>query len=278
MIGASEDRGTWAWQLLMVIFFLAPKSAEADRAIGLLPMVIRIWAQLRKAPVRAWSRARSGHWGRALQGSSALRVAMMRACWAECNLELQQEIAMALVDIEGFFDHIPLLGLWRRALRMNYPIRVLALSFVMYVCPLLMKWHGWCADPLCPGRSVCTGELSGTFMAKALVYEILELAHSLYPLVHADQWVDDILERMPGTVAVIVQHLPPAIAYLQKSLQRSGCNVATKSALSASSAHLAKLLQAELQRRSSPQYEGYGSIPRPRPSLREDQCSGAEAR
>ena len=143
LFGLAEDLGTWPWQLLMVIFFLAPKGLDADRAIGLLSMVIRVWAKIRRALVRAWSREQSGHWGRALQGSSALRIAMMRACWVEANLELKQEVAMALVDIEGFFDHIPLLGLWARAVRMRYPVRVLALSFALYVCPRLIKWNGW---------------------------------------------------------------------------------------------------------------------------------------
>ena len=57
----------------------------------------------------------------------------------------------------------------------------------MNVCPRHIKWNGWCAQPILPDRNVCTALRGGTTMAKTAVYELLETAHTLYPLAHTDQ-------------------------------------------------------------------------------------------
>ena len=56
--------------------------------------------------MRTWSKAQAGFWDRAVQGNSALRIALMRSIWIEAQVEMKNEVAIALLDLEGFYDSL----------------------------------------------------------------------------------------------------------------------------------------------------------------------------
>eukprot|EP00973_Karenia_brevis_P080386 11152854-Karenia_brevis.AAC.1 len=47
------------------------------RPIALMPMLYRIWTKIRKPYIQKWERANAGPWDAAVEGSSALRAALV---------------------------------------------------------------------------------------------------------------------------------------------------------------------------------------------------------
>ena len=100
-----EAESAWPWQLLGVPIVLKPKDSGGDRALGLIPYVLRLWGRMRGGPTRDLNLpGRAGHWDSAIKGSSALQAAMRRAALAE-GVALQEccEHVGAYLDVEKFY-------------------------------------------------------------------------------------------------------------------------------------------------------------------------------
>ena len=78
-----EEVGSMPWQLMLVIITLLPKPPPAkpgaERAIGLAPWLSRLHCAMRGTLAQGWVKYTAGFWDEAVRGSSALRVALMRA-------------------------------------------------------------------------------------------------------------------------------------------------------------------------------------------------------
>ena len=62
----------------MNLICLERKPTSGDRGIALIPWLVRLWTQLRDAPLREWARTHAGFWDQAVKGYSALKVALGR--------------------------------------------------------------------------------------------------------------------------------------------------------------------------------------------------------
>ena len=112
---------------------------------------------------------------------------MKRALISECHTCLGLDNAMALMDIQAFFDSMDLSKLFRASHRCVYPVRILLLCFNMCLAPRSLKADGWISRPIFPTRSITAGETSGVEMARTFLYDLLDWLHLRYSLVHADQ-------------------------------------------------------------------------------------------
>eukprot|EP00973_Karenia_brevis_P006372 866497-Karenia_brevis.AAC.1 len=71
-----EETATWPSYLLYNIIVLMGKPQGGARPIALMPMLYRIWTEVRKPYIQKWERANAGPWDAAVEGSSALRATL----------------------------------------------------------------------------------------------------------------------------------------------------------------------------------------------------------
>jgi len=135
----------WPWQLLITVEALIPKTSGDDRAIGLLPWLCRLFAQVTGAPIRlrVAQAPGTGEWDDAVAGSSALIAGLRRASMGECCRVL------------GFYDWSSIVHLVRAIIFYGFPARLAYLSFLMYISVRFMSQEGAVSDPIYPTRSFC---------------------------------------------------------------------------------------------------------------------------
>ena len=174
---------------------------------------------------------------------------MAKALYAEAHAALGLESCMALMDLQAFFDSMDLAKLFSASINRAYALRILLLAFSSFLSPRVLKADGWIAAPVFPGRSITAGETSGVEMARTLLYDTLAWLHQRYPLVNAQQWIDDLVLYLAGTTLHITRVLPSAVAGLSRRFNSLGLYFASKSRIVASSRELAALVRNLLGRR-----------------------------
>jgi hypothetical protein len=252
ILNAAEKEGMWPWQALQVLVHLVPQPGKPkDRAIGCLPMLVRLHGKLRKAYPDRWSEERAGFWDEAVRGSSALQAALKRALTDEAACLMGATAGGIYLDIQGFYDNIDLEKLFSCCLSMGYPRRVLILSFLAYLSPRWLTQGGWVTEaPVQPLVSLVTGERNGNNMARVATYDIMEDYHKSVGLrAPAYQWVDDLTAKAVGTAETVRSHLVEAAAFLEKALTADGYTVSPKSKVVASKWTLAQQVEEALRRR-----------------------------
>ena len=82
---ACEESCTWPTQLLITIMAMLPKDSGGHRCVGLFPMLIRVYAKVRKHVVTSFDKGKQLHFDKAVAGSSALRAALARRFMEEAR-------------------------------------------------------------------------------------------------------------------------------------------------------------------------------------------------
>ena len=78
LLNECERLGTWPWQPLCSLIVLLGKPGGGERPIGLLCMLLRLYARVRRPQTRSWSAKWAEHWDDAVRGSSSLRSALLQ--------------------------------------------------------------------------------------------------------------------------------------------------------------------------------------------------------
>ena len=97
---------SWALQLLMNLNPELAKASGGQRTITKTPKLYRLWAKSRAHIVKTWEGTIRSKYDTAVKGMSALTAAADRSLWAEIQHYLGRESALALWDMEKFFDSI----------------------------------------------------------------------------------------------------------------------------------------------------------------------------
>ncbi len=231
-----------------MLVFLTQKEDGSDRAIALVPEILRLWGSMRRAPLREWSDAESWFWDTAVRNSSSLRVAMARAFRIECHVSLGYDVGISLVDVARFFDSMQLLRVFREALGRVFPVRIVLLAFAAYLSPWHLRWDGWLSHPIHPGQSILAGETSRALMAKACLFDVLNWFHFQYAFLQCTQWNDDLVIYAVSTAAFLLAELLPALVRLASQIEGIGLKVASKSGSVSSTSRLTRDFQTETLR------------------------------
>ena len=126
VLQAAEDRASWGWQMMAVTVALMPKpSGGGERPIALVTFLVRLWMRMRRCVGAAWTNEHRAEWDAALAGSSAIQAALGRALSIESARERGMAWGVLLLDIEKFYDSIPIPVLIREALMQGYPATML---------------------------------------------------------------------------------------------------------------------------------------------------------
>ena len=216
-----ERQCQWPWQLMVNLICLKPTPTSG-------PWLVRLWTQLRDAPTRDWTREHAGFWDQAVEGSSALKVALGRLVDDEIAQTLGTHTGCLYTDIKEFYDHLCPVKTLKAALDLGFPSPI-AVLFSLRV--LERGSCDGCSYPLQATRGIITGDKNSNNYARAALYNLLEVAHSNYTLVQTREWVDDLVQRVIGPVSRVQHHLERAGLFVLRGSREAGFTVSPKTTL-----------------------------------------------
>ena len=205
-----------------------------------MPMLYRIWTKVRKCSIQEWDTLHQGPWDAAVQGSSALRAAVLSCFQDELNQLGSKEIGAILWDMEKFYDNIHIPKLIARAQELGYPIDALALGLHMHMAPRAIRAYGHYAVVPHFSNGIIAGCTQSTFWARLFLYAILR-KHANAPGIHIRSFLDDISQRaVSDSKEGLTVALTNAGTALANDLVASGCLISQKTTV------LAKTLDTRL--------------------------------
>eukprot|EP00959_Pyramimonas_sp_CCMP1952_P176349 3684972-Pyramimonas_sp.AAC.1 len=112
-----------------------------------------------------------------MKGSSALQAAMLR----EVGHEVARFRGMCSVgahwDLKRFFDSIDPHRLVGFALKMDDPVHLLYLGFLVHAAPRVLEVGGFASDIIAPECSIVAGCMQSMSWVKIYIYELLDSVH-----------------------------------------------------------------------------------------------------
>ncbi len=152
-----ERRLAWPTAMLDNLVALLHKNEQADRPITLTQGLYRLWGRVRKSQVTSWTRARAGHWDRAVSGSAPLRAALMRQVKLDIATAQQIPWTEILWDINKFYDSVNLGVVAEVGYKQDYPLINLFLGLRVAAGPRRIKTDVCVSDVLIPTVSLIAG-------------------------------------------------------------------------------------------------------------------------
>ena len=204
LLNHCEAEGTWPQHLLHTWYVLLVKAGDTatpgeERPIGLLPMIARAWERVRRPGLADWCHECAGFWDAAVQGSSALRAAMLTMALDETASVTGTVVALVFFDVAKFYDSINLSALVYKAMDAGYPAVDLALVMQLYLAPGRVKANQGFATAGSPSTGIVPGSGQANHLARCMLYAELERVHNKVPRCHLQQFVDDVAVRAEGT-------------------------------------------------------------------------------
>ena len=175
-----ERQCQWPWQLMVNLNCLKPKPTSGDRGIALRPLLI--WTPLRDAPAHQWSHADAGFWDQAVEGSSALKVALDRLMGDEIAQSVGTHTGCLYADIKEFYEYLCPVKTLKAALDLGFPAPIAVRSFSACGGARVLQGPDGCSCPLQAARGIITGNNNSNNFARAALYNLLEVAHSRFTL------------------------------------------------------------------------------------------------
>ena len=231
LFNAIQDCAAWPWQWLHVVVALIPKPQGGERPIGLLPFLMRVFFRVHRDGTRRWVDATAGSWDTAIRNSSALRAALLRALDIESAMSEEQAFALILLDIEKFYDSVPLALLVKAGLQLGYSPTLLALCLSICLAQRSLKTIHGASEELQPLKSIVAGLGEANNLAKIVVHGICEQYTAEHANVKLKTFVDDMAQITRGKSEVVAVDAARASRALAQGLMTAGFVVSTKSQL-----------------------------------------------
>ena len=147
-----------------------PKQAKGHRGIALIDALYTALLAARRPMLAAWAAKHTAVWDDAVSGSTLLRAALCRNTLLEAATRLQLPCALALWDIEAFFDSLSVVDVVRIATRLKHNQLLLLLALQLHTSPRLLT-VGSCTTPLgSVSESALAGDPPSLVFAKLITY------------------------------------------------------------------------------------------------------------
>ncbi|CAK0878115.1 unnamed protein product, partial [Prorocentrum cordatum] len=177
------------------------KDAGGDRAIGLLPEVVKLWSKMRSEYTHECVTSMAGKWGAATAGNSALREALLRS-FADAVPERPPTkvcTVTALWDRAEFCDTREPVPVLDEGLGRGMPARTVRLEMPSRSGARFIGERTACAEPTAPNRSACADARRGIDFGRVALHAVLEKVSAKVQQMYVRSWVDDVATRMEGS-------------------------------------------------------------------------------
>jgi hypothetical protein len=173
-------------------------------------------------------------------GSSALWAAVLRQTTMEVHSALGFSVTQTLVDLEKFYDHVPLSTVVETAYQVEYPLLPLALGLQMHEAPRRVATEQGISQKMWPTRSLMAGCGQSVGFARLTQWDVLEFAHAQYKPRELGTWVDDIIHQEVGKEEDVVDKAEAVVQGLVGQLTARGFRVSPKSVVISNPPKLAR--------------------------------------
>ena len=131
----------WPVQTLMQLVALLDKTADTHWLIVLLVFRYWLWARIRSRYVAQWEKDLESFWDTAIAGTSVLAACIHRSLAVETATSDGNGFAVALWDLEKFFDTIDIVQLIPKAEALEYLVSDLRVGLMVHTAPRILR-HG----------------------------------------------------------------------------------------------------------------------------------------
>ena len=157
---------------------MLPKPSGGHRFIVLTGGLYRLWSQIRRPVLVDWVRQQAliAHWDCAVQGSSALRVALLRACRSEAYKLTGASAVDILWDITKFYDTVLPEVLAEKAVGVEYPMVPLYLGLLVHLSARYVASRGVFGEAAFTLNGILAGCGQSPDWAKVYMFDIFQTA------------------------------------------------------------------------------------------------------
>ena len=229
---------------------LIPKPlGGGDRPIALAGMLYRLAMSVKRPQLTQWDSqvAHTEDWAMPQRGAER----------AIAHSELRTEIAHfkglvsggALVDMETFYDNVPLSTLIAHAAHSTYPPHLFRLSLALCLAPRYIRYAGTWSLEVAPAGGLLAGDPQATSLARLLLLPAVRVWRSWYPRFSIRTYVDDITVQVADTPTALRDLVPNALELLDRELRAVGCIPGSKTTVLASRPAVARMIAGRLARK-----------------------------
>ena len=254
LLNAVEGALSWPSSQLCCLMRMLPKPSGGHRLIVLTGGLYRLWSQIRRPVLSEWCQQQAliAHWDSAVQGSSALRVALLRACRSEAFRLAGVSAVDVLWDIAKFYDSVVPEILVVKAAAVEYPMVPMYLGLLVHLAARFVCSRGVAGAPCFAHAGILAGCGQSPDWSKVYMFDIMQQAVERWAPVRFRTWIDDIHQSMVGSLRAIVGRLVPAAVWLTNRLKEVNCEVASKSFYMATNSAVAAEVGAQFELRGLP--------------------------
>ena len=230
LLDAIETTGQWPLQLLHGGVFSLEKKPGATqvhefRPITILPTVYRIWSSIRSRELILFlSQFAPTHLFGNVKGRSSVNMWWSAQASAEQNMYDNQIAVGAIADLQKAFNCLPRLPLFKMAIKLGVPNRILRPWLHMLAG---LERHFYIRGACGPGVKSCTGFAEGCGLSVAAMMMCNILVHHkmamLHPSVRMWSYVDnwELFSDSVGAIVRALDSLETLCAELDLALDRS---------------------------------------------------------
>jgi hypothetical protein len=182
--------------------------------------------KVKKQKVTEWDEKHCRWWDSAIQGSSALKAALIRRLVCELAGAQNLSIADIFLDLAKFYDSISIPHLVSMASDLDYDMTTLAVGLEIHTADRFLRDGANCSKPISIRNSILQGCLQSNALARVTLYNILEDLHYKLPKLHMGQHVDDLSHHSHGTQSHVYHDSLAATRFLQDRLADIGLAIA----------------------------------------------------
>ncbi|CAK0858255.1 unnamed protein product [Prorocentrum cordatum] len=206
----------WPQHAATVIFFLIPKSVAVDRAIGLLPTLVRVWEIMREPYMIEWAKANQRSWDCTAFGKAA-EDAAWEVLLANEGDEVQDSdprtlaTVTAILDLVKAFERVSLHVLWERGKAMGFNTGVLAVVCSYFAMARRVNTGEAISEETRTVATIIAGSKFSVGFLKMVIQDTIDGLVVEYPLVQWRMYVDDLCLKQRGAQQWIVDSFPSVV-------------------------------------------------------------------
>ena len=246
-----ERSGSMAWQAMVSIVALIPKSTEEERPIALTPYPYRLWARTRWGLFQEWVDAfvKTHTWDRARKGLSSLDVALKRAFKAEILQVQKRHGATLLLDLKGFYERVTHDSVLDNGDRLRFPPAILHFALLLYENDRVLVSEGMASEPIRASRGILAGCPFAPAISKLSFEHLLAPVWQSGLVTNLDLYLDDTgYDCEAATPAKAARNVYRVYQHVSQALDAAGLPISiNKTAFLCSNRQVRKELQGYLK-------------------------------
>jgi ribonuclease HI len=227
ILNQCECEGKWPKASNRVVFIA--KREGGLRPIGLLPVLIRLHARIRKKAILQWEHSNKRAYIGGTKGTSADRCAWQQLALQEwATLNTSGHTALVLLDLWKAFEQAQFTQLLRAAHYYEFPMNLLRMAVAACALPRILDVEGATSIQIFTRQGIVPGHGYATTLLKLLLLRPMDHVVQSYPLVRINTYVDDIALQQSGSMTMVRAQLGNAVPAVIWALQDVGLLISKK--------------------------------------------------